>query len=119
MKEARQKEWILMLPFMENSGKYKFTAAEHRSVVAWGLEWMGELMTKGHRKLFWGGMTDVFIFLIAVMVLWVCTCIQNNKVYTWSMYNCVSIVPYEAVVLFFKKKKNLNLKIKNKLKDIL
>ena len=35
------------------------------------------------------------------------------------MYNCVSIVPYEAVVLFFKKKKNLNLKIKNKLKDIL
>ena len=36
------------------------------------------------------------------------------------MYNCVSIVPYEAVVLFLKKKKNnLNLKIKNKLKDIL
>lgn len=47
-----------------------------------GLGMNGRTDDKGDRKLFLGGMTDVFIFLIAVMVLWVCTCIQNNKVYT-------------------------------------
>ena len=43
-----------MFPFMENSGKYKFTAAEHRLVVTWGLERMGEPMTKGTENFFWG-----------------------------------------------------------------
>ena len=104
--KTHTEKYLCMIPFIENSRRYKLILMEDTPTADWGGRRQGGGKQKDYNRTWQNslGVMDVFIILVVMMVLHIFTYIKTSQTahFKYLQFNCTLI----RAVFFFKYETN-------------